>query len=239
MPYDTQTQADRLAIRQGLWLAQQPFAGHASYGSGSFKKRRFLLGNDSLTDGAGSPTSNYRSFLKALLDPKYGDPGIPAGWVDDTAGGLVAFSQTGASGIASLAWNDASRIKAPFGGGRYVLNATANSLNFFVATKDTDIIAVSMWVEFTAAGQSFNIKQASAPGATTLITISGDNYPLNTPVKITFPLNATYDSGLTVSTINTNGANYIYFWWREFHYATPRAGVELVNVGIGGTKIAD
>ena len=204
----------------------------------SKRRVRIAVGIDSLTDGAGGST--YRTDFAARMQAQYGNPLLGMSGFDDGMDGLL--TQNGMTAIQSLAWNDPRRVKSFFGRGRYVSNTTTGSCDFSITT-DPAVLpsAISIWVEFTAAAQKIYVKQFGA-SSTTLQLYTSDNFPLNTPVRITYPLTVAtgggVKAGLAISNVDTVGANDIYFWAKEFHWA-DRAGVEVLNLGIGGASVAN
>lgn len=208
-------------------------------GAQSRRIARIAMGIDSLTDGGGTVSSTYRTAFMSSLRAKYGNAGYGWSKINDLLDGAATFTAASANAITSLAWNDAKRVISAFGGGVYWHNQSGLSLFCGLATIDEDIVAVSIDVMFTDAGQSFTIRQRGSSGQT--LTISAANYPLNVPVRLTIPCvynGGTNLSGIALESINTNGANYLYAFTKEFHYAAP-SGVDFVNLGTGGTKVSD
>lgn len=215
----------------------------ATPGKASRAIKRLLMALDSLSDSAGGST--YRTSFMSALRAKYGDGGLGLSQFGTAQGGVTFFYGGGfGNAFTSLVWSDAGRLaNSFFGAGMYSYNISTGSYAvLYASTDDNEIIAVSVLVRFTAAGQSFKIKQYDA-GATQ-ITISSDVYGFSEPVWITVPMQVAFDgstvrAGIAINDVNTNGANYVYWLAHQFHYADTRAGVDFANLGIGGTKVAD
>lgn len=221
-----------------LSTALKGWRDDAVTGVGQRRITRIAMGIDSLTDGGGTISSTYRDTFMTALRAKYGDAGYGWSKINDLLGGAVSYVASSANAIGSLAWNDAKRVISAFGGGVYYYNQSGLSLFSYLATNDEDVVAGSIDFMFTDSGQSFTVRQSASTGQT--VTISASNYTLNVPQRITVPFvyNGTNKTGWALEGINTNGANYLYIFAKEFHYTSP-IGVDFVNLGVGGAKMSD
>lgn len=220
-------------------VAGKGWRDHPSYGAGQRRITRIAMGIDSLTAGGGTVSSTYRTTFMGALRAKYGNAGYGWSKIDDLLDGAATFTSATCVGITSLDWADAKRVTAAFGGGVYCLSQTTASLFVGLATADPNIVAGSLDFMFTDAGQSFQLLQRGSTGQT--ITISASNYSLNVPQRVTIPFvyGGSNQSGFALQNVNTNGANYLYVYGKEFHYSNSVAGVDFANLGTSGTKMSD
>lgn len=226
--------------------AVDPFTGPFS----SRARKRIVLGLDSLGGSGGQP--GLADNLRGLLGAAFGDAGpgfLPldhATIAGRLAGGDFAVSP-GFVNIAALSWADVGRRRSLFGKGLSCQNAAtaeAGSSDYLLLSgPSSDVQAIDLYFEWSAAGQSFRLRQWPTEVLDNAVLVSQADYPeIGVVHKLTFLLDVGGEytgKGLNLEKIVCCDER-IYFWAVEMHGdRVGHEGVQVLDIGTPSAETRD
>lgn len=213
-------------------------------------RKRIAIGPDSLAFGGGQPGLAQR--LQAHFNALYGDPGpgfIPldhATLQRSLADGDFALSN-GFSAIAALPWSDPLRRRALFGKGLRCRNSDTDDASatdyLLLSSASASVTAVDLYFEWTAAGQSFRLRQWPSDSLASAVLVSQADFPgVGQIHRVTLLMDVGgvhAGKGVNVERVVCQGED-VCFWAVEFHEAAAGgACVQVIDLAGPGVSVAD